>query len=253
MNPALREVILESGAAPAFSPTDIADLALWIDASDASTITLDGSNNVEQWDDKSGNGRNLVQATVSLRPGYLASGINGLPAVVGDGIDDVMTWTQFSSGTNHNFYLAVAFDTVINQYTQYAGFFGTVPGQLGWNTFHQDLSANPAVAARILSGADVTVLAAGTANNIKSGDPFIFSFLRNAGTYRVKQTHGAIQTLSLGGGFITGTTQSDRIFRNYFGSISFRIAEMVCYSRDLTAGEEASLSAYFLSRYGVGI
>lgn len=43
--------------------------ALWLDAADASTVTT-VSGAVSQWNDKSGNGRNAVQATAGLRPGY---------------------------------------------------------------------------------------------------------------------------------------------------------------------------------------
>ena len=46
-----------------------ADLALWLDAADADTITLNGSN-VSQWDDKSGNGRNVSQAVAAQQPAY---------------------------------------------------------------------------------------------------------------------------------------------------------------------------------------
>lgn len=55
-------------------------LALWLDAADASTITLNGST-VSQWSDKSGNGRNVTQATASLQPTYNPSGLNGKPAL----------------------------------------------------------------------------------------------------------------------------------------------------------------------------
>jgi len=42
-----------------FSPTSVPGCALWLDAADASTITLSGAN-VTQWNDKSGNGRNMT-------------------------------------------------------------------------------------------------------------------------------------------------------------------------------------------------
>ena len=63
-----------------------ADLALWLDADDASTITLNGST-VSQWDDKSGNTRHASQATASLQPTYLATGFNGKPTLQTDGND----------------------------------------------------------------------------------------------------------------------------------------------------------------------
>lgn len=56
------------------------NLALWLDADDASTITLNGSN-VSQWSDKSGNNRNATQATAASQPLYSATGFNGKPTV----------------------------------------------------------------------------------------------------------------------------------------------------------------------------
>ena len=68
-----------------FSPTEISGLALWLDASDGSTLfqNSDGtvpatatSDPVGYWGDKSGNGRHAVQATAGSRPlvGSIASG-----------------------------------------------------------------------------------------------------------------------------------------------------------------------------------
>lgn len=62
-------LVVEAGA-PAWSPADLgAGLALWLDASDATTVDLDLSNNVEEWRDKSGNGRHYTQGTAGSRPG----------------------------------------------------------------------------------------------------------------------------------------------------------------------------------------
>jgi hypothetical protein len=55
-------------------------LALWLDAADSSTITLNGSN-VAQWNDKSGNGRHVSQATAANQPAYVASALNGKAGV----------------------------------------------------------------------------------------------------------------------------------------------------------------------------
>lgn len=62
-------------------------LALWLDADDASTLTLNGST-VAQWNDKSGNGRHVAQATGSNQPTYNLTGFNSNPAVVFDGSND---------------------------------------------------------------------------------------------------------------------------------------------------------------------
>ena len=73
----------------AFTPTDIPGLALWLDGSDAATITLDGSNMVEQWNDKSGNGKHATQALILNRPSGTAT-INGLGAIGFDGTNDCL-------------------------------------------------------------------------------------------------------------------------------------------------------------------
>jgi hypothetical protein len=59
-----------------------ASLALWLDAADASTITLNGST-VSQWNDKSGNARHATQATAASQPTYVSSDalLNSRPTV----------------------------------------------------------------------------------------------------------------------------------------------------------------------------
>lgn len=51
----------------AFVPTDISNMALWLDAADTSSITASGGA-VSQWNDKSGNGRHATQGTSGNRP-----------------------------------------------------------------------------------------------------------------------------------------------------------------------------------------
>jgi len=59
---------------------------LWFDAADASTITLNGST-VSQWDDKSGNSRNISQATSGNQPAY--SSVNS--EITFDGNNDILS------------------------------------------------------------------------------------------------------------------------------------------------------------------
>lgn len=53
---------------PKFHPQRFYGLQLWLDASDASTITKDGSGFVSQWSDKSGNANHATQGTGSNQP-----------------------------------------------------------------------------------------------------------------------------------------------------------------------------------------
>ena len=63
------------GISSSFQPTSISGLSLWLDAADSTTLTLSGSN-VTQWRDKSGNGRDVSQNTVSFQPTYSNTRVN---------------------------------------------------------------------------------------------------------------------------------------------------------------------------------
>lgn len=78
-----------AGGAPPFSPSDIPGLLAWYDAADAATFTFSSGVVVSQWNDKSGNGENLVQGTVARQPSRSGTQ-NGLPTVVYDGSTDSM-------------------------------------------------------------------------------------------------------------------------------------------------------------------
>lgn len=61
--------------------------ALWIDFSDASTLSLSGSN-ITQVNDKSGNGRHFSQGVSSLQPALITAAKNGLNVARFDGVND---------------------------------------------------------------------------------------------------------------------------------------------------------------------
>ena len=70
----------------AWTPADITP-AIWLDAAEASTITLN-SGAVETWNDKSGNTRHFSQSTATSRPTVVSASQNGLNTLSFDGSDD---------------------------------------------------------------------------------------------------------------------------------------------------------------------
>lgn len=90
-----RRALLRQGAA--FSPLDLSPV-LWLDASDASTITESGGA-VSQWDDKSGNDNHMLQANASFRPS-LSESIGSLSAIAFDGVNDEMTGSSVAFGAS---------------------------------------------------------------------------------------------------------------------------------------------------------
>ena len=78
-----------------WDPSQLDNLALWLDADDASTITLNGSN-VAQWDDKSGNGRNASQTTATEQPTNPID-INNRRVIQFDGFNDYFSVAEFTT------------------------------------------------------------------------------------------------------------------------------------------------------------
>lgn len=72
----------------AWTPAQLSGLALWLDAADPNTITLNGST-VSQWRDKSGNSRHANQATATSQPAYTTAGLNGRNVLTFDGTNDL--------------------------------------------------------------------------------------------------------------------------------------------------------------------
>lgn len=72
-----------------FTPLDIPGLVLWMDASDASTITQTAGS-VSAWYDKSGNGYIATQATGANQPITGARTLNGLNVLNFDGSSDFL-------------------------------------------------------------------------------------------------------------------------------------------------------------------
>ena len=104
----------------AFSPLDIAGLQLWLDGSDIATLFQDSAKTtpvtadgdvVGAMADKSGNGRDLLQATTANKPLYKTAIQNGLSVVRFDGTDDKLGPTVFT--LNQPFTIVM----VINQIT----------------------------------------------------------------------------------------------------------------------------------------
>lgn len=71
--------------------------AIWFDAADTSTITA-SSGAVSQWNDKSGNGRHVSQATSAAQPTTGTNTQNGLNVITFDGGD----WLRTSAETTNS-------------------------------------------------------------------------------------------------------------------------------------------------------
>jgi len=73
----------------ATSPTNISGCTLWLKADEG--VETNGTGNVTNWVDQSGNGHHATSATTGEAPRQVLSALNGLPVVRFDGADDRLT------------------------------------------------------------------------------------------------------------------------------------------------------------------
>jgi len=67
-----------------FSPADIPNLKMWLDANTENSIIKDINNRVSQWSDLSGNNNHATQTVLTKQPIYVADGFNnGKPCIRG--------------------------------------------------------------------------------------------------------------------------------------------------------------------------
>lgn len=88
-----------------FDPRSIAGLSLWLDASDASTITT--GTGVSQWRDKSASGSLWTQGTGNNQPATGTQTLNGRNVLVFDGSNDTLAATTPFAVTTTPFSLFV--------------------------------------------------------------------------------------------------------------------------------------------------
>lgn len=100
-----------------FIPSDLAGSNIWLESIDGATIIKDVSDYVSEWVNKIVGG-DYVQTTAAKQPLYESSGfgINNLPLISFDGIDDYLTGNT-KVGTTGIITVAAKFDSTTNGYS----------------------------------------------------------------------------------------------------------------------------------------
>lgn len=225
---------LLSNRSRAFVPTDIPYLALWLDAADSSSVTLDGSNNVSQWNDKSGNARHVTQGTTTTRPSYRTADLNGLNVLRFDGTDDRMT---------------ASFTTIPQPTTTFLVF--RVSKVTGFQGFYDSLATNP---HDFYLSATTPILESGSALSIYGGTATV-----NVAALMSGQHNGTSSVLrfnrsqvAAGNAGTSGLTSGISIGANRLSNsfVQGDIAEFLFYARVLTAGEITQIENYLSAKWG---
>lgn len=242
--------IMKSGAAAAFSPTDIAGLVGWWDFSDISTLYQDsGKTTAVSADgdpigaavDKSGTGNDITQGTTAAKPTYKTAIQNGLSVARYDGGDFLARTAALmtNSFTAIVFYQATAVGSVqwlIDQYDASAG------GNR--NSIFADTRASPkrhAFMPTFYVDNDVQL----------STSTWYLSATKNDGSFLSGWRDGTVLT-PVDSSSATGQADLDTISigaSNATGSFSGDIGEILIYNSSLSAANLNSIGAYYVTKW----
>ena len=218
-----------SGAPSGFTPTGISSCMLWLDAADATTVTLSGSN-VTQWNDKSGN-LNHFTTLAGTSPTYSSNEV-AFPS------GGVMR-SSASIALTLNTYAVIVFKLMKPSDFSYVLSFTSISP--GGYTGHYSIRANNGIlcgtAASPGDGADF-----GNANYFVNGT-FNPSF--GGSTYSNTPVAVAAKNMNL-----TGTTTvelSAAIGRYFVGSMY----EVMLFSSPLTTTQRQQLEGYLAAKWGI--
>lgn len=240
--------LLRPRALGSFSPKNLSGLAGWWDASVTSSL-FQASNGttavaatddpVAYWGDLSGNGRNLTQTTNNNRPFYKPGTLNGKPSLSFDGSNDSLS-ASFTLAQPCQHFAVFKFNSAY------------VSGNPRiWDGFNvsSGLYRASATSLQVAAGGS-TDTANVTDSEMQQFAVFdvetngVSTFIRRAGV-RTDSTDSNIGTNSPSGIRLA-------VFQNNgtaFGNVSF--AEMIIYSRILSASEATQVRAYLGKKYNL--
>lgn len=249
MNPRL----LRPLAAGGFDPKKLSGLLLWLDASDASTITTD--TGVSEWRDKSGNAQKMEQSSGSNQPAYLTDGIGGKPALGFTGSSSHFMRGAFSHAlTGITALVAAQVESTVAVSARL--FSMTVSGVTSdfQGTGHLCPSmrfvTSQAVGCQHDGGTRVS-------RDITYGTPFIQCSSHNGTTLSNRVNNGTAATHTPAAAWSPTMANMMLSTQTSSGSpggfLTGRIAEVIVYSREVTDDERSKLHQYLGQKYGITV
>lgn len=233
-----------------FTPPDIPDLKLWLDASQIAG--LNDGDAVTTWNDLSGQVNNVTQAVGVEKPTYQTGELNGYPIVRFDGVDDNMA-TAVDFGTNNS----LSGDAEFSIFCVYKKNSATLGTLCGWGNMAVALEAagfyddNVTRAFAYAGGnsLDFNAQAAGTF--------YTRTYVKSAGAILANSTSrkngasdatgaGSSNTPNISGGdpFNLGQWSTYVVIR-----LSADVAELIIYASALSGAQISQVEEYLRAKY----
>lgn len=235
-------------------PSDLANLVVWLDANDISTLWQDtGATSpvttdaqlVARWNDKSGNGNNVTNGSAADQPTYKVSIQNSKPALLFDGTNFLDT-----AGTFANYpltWLAVIKNTGTSGTTR--GIISTyLSGGVGGSRYY--MNGTDTITGYIADSL-TSVTKQNTAVTIASGTSLIAGMSTDSSNINTwvngtktnnPHTLGSVSNIMRVGGYNAGSLAT--MFVGY-------LCEFVAYNSLLSDGNVATLTSYLNTKWSI--
>lgn len=219
--------------------------------SNAGTMPAANGNDVQQWNDRSGNGRHATQATLSLRPNYTTGVLNGRPILRFTAANgDRILSTGVGTGNAASIWAVASYSSLPSQNP------GIIQASPAGSAFSS--TTNEKVIGMWISSANTQPWGRGVQSNNTQRDI-------TQTTNTSANTHYIIHNL-YGGGAITqylnnataGTISYDNTLRSWsdFGigmqageGWNGDIAEIIAYNQQVNAAQRIIISNYLAAKY----
>jgi hypothetical protein len=245
--------------ATGFNPKSISGLQLWLDASDQSTLTLNGTT-VSEWRSKAGS-ISIAQGTASAQPTLLGSYYLGRSALTFDGGDLLYSATASLA-------IAPCTSFVVFDETSAVSFAGVLVGSPAsgddFGSTSAFITTSRDTGNIILRGSNVNAAAA-NALSVASASQGASAYGRklataaigaNSGFLRTNAVLGTTDSAHTASGSSAGTLVGGR-FLGGAVSASFRFTGRICeilhYSQELSASQISTVEAWLSKRWGISL
>jgi lysophospholipase L1-like esterase len=235
-----------------FEPSQISNLAVWLDAADAPTVTLN-SGNVREWKNK-GNAGDAVQNIPSRQPSYIPASVGVKAALKGTGLSQLAI-PNSAALANTQGHMFIVMQRASNQPSVgwVAGKTSTVGNQrqfrlqvqTGTNTNEGIVSADgQSAGSAVLSKPAVAI-----------GTPYIaeLSFFIEANGIKFSTTQDATPETATLTAIFNGSAPFTLFSReeNIVDGSDCLIHEVLFFTKELSAGEEGKLMAFLRNKWGI--
>ncbi len=231
----------QGGSVLALSPDQVPGLLAWYESDFG--FSIDGSNNLQSWLDKSGNGFTFSQTSAALRPATTLASINGFPAASFlNGGNKLMTATSDFAGGSHSL-IIVAKPTGIG--TNFAGGLCLGSDPIAFHT--SDIGTY--FDGRFTYGGYGFGAAEPSAPTV--GTTYVLGKM-SAGVAMRTFKNGLFNFVETEATPVTPTPTTAMLFGVYFptgANAPWDIAAMCAFRRPLLDSEMASVQKYFMVKY----